>query len=68
MKNYSYFDGKGREFTALSEARKEVRKALRIDPGSVRHIDYWDESSRRIKVAYVKRVSPSGKVKYFGIY
>lgn len=68
MANFSYYDGRGSMYWSLNDARKAIRKALRIDPASVKRVEYWSDSEKRIKYAYIKRVSSSGAVKYYGIY
>lgn len=65
---YDYYNGHGVRFATLADARRAVREALRVDPLSVRPLDYWSATDSKIKRAYIRRVSPSGSVRYFGIF
>lgn len=67
MHIYSYYDSRGSFYFTLSEARKSLREALKNDPNSVQPFEYWSEGEKRIKRAYIKRVSVSGTTRWFGL-
>lgn len=55
-------------FNELREARKELRRMGKADPNRVQPFEYWSEEEKRVKRAYIKRLSGSGAVRYYGIY
>lgn len=68
MQIFSYYDRRGCMYFTLSEARKALREALKDDPNGVQAFEYWSKEERRAKRAYIKRVSGSGVVRWFGLY
>lgn len=69
MQIFSYYvKGAGVAFWSLRECRLWLRDMGKIDPNRVQPFEYWSEEERRTKRAYIKRVSSSGAVRWFGIY
>ena len=67
MQNFSYYDRRGCVYPTLSEARRALRKILKDDPNGVQAFEYWSKEERRAKRAYIKRVSISNAVQWFGL-